>query len=660
MNNSITHTDGGRLLEALFTIFLKMDSHLAMPTMQWYEQVTNIIDQYGREKYQQQVLTWLDFRLGEKIVHDEKIRLYWQLDKIKPGLPDGLEAMAHAAATTVPEWYAQVNGTHFTHDYEYPAPASMVYQFYYTVPGRLLRGVIHTAAILRTPKIFAMVETFGINCPEECLDVVHVYEQLPKEEAICRIMQLRERLHSYSAIWRIDERLRRGLRFKKKRLPQDIKAAFVSTHGLDGDHKLSKEVGAYQLQLDILHYAPFKVIWQENGRVVEQPSSTAIKAATSLISELRGISRKINRQLADECKRMEVWFLEPKSWTYRDWWPAYILHPLTGAVGKRLIWLFTNKTQQAAAIWTPEGAFVTAGGTLLDWIDDRTIVTLWNPITASPELIAQWQCYMMQEQIKQPFRQAFREVYRLPASTPPDADIDGTFAGHILALEGMENLSRSVNWDYSGTHRSYRDIWASFRIERLQEFGHCVRSWGASHGKTWYVEFFADGRRKVLLDVRPEIYSECLHDIDLFVRTLNIGNDPLWEGQGDENIRSCWYRYAFDDLLESAKIRRIILKHVIPYLSISGKVSLEGNFMRVQGGLHSYKIHIGSANVLRESDNTFIRLNTDGKGTGLHKIFMPVERDKILSVIICKALLLAEDREEGEVKLRRDPYRKPE
>jgi hypothetical protein len=61
----------------------------------------------------------------------------------------------------------------------------------------------------------------------------------------------------------------------------------------------------------------------------------------------------------------------------------------------------------------------------------------------------------------------------------------------------------------------------------------------------------------------------------------------------------------------------------------------------VHGNLHSYRIHLGSANILIEPQDRYLCIVPDRRpSTG--RLFLPFE-DERLSVILSKAMLLAAD-----------------
>jgi hypothetical protein len=150
-----------------------------------------------------------------------------------------------------------------------------------------------------------------------------------------------------------------------------------------------------------------------------------------------------------------------------------------------------------------------------------------------------------------------------------------------------------------------------------------------------------------LADVPPLAFSEVMRDVDLFVGVTSVGNDPTWTDNGlFGRYRESWDRFAFGDLFPSAITRKAVLERIVPRLKIADRCSFADRFLIVRGDLRTYKIHMGSGNILMEPDNHYLCI-VPGQGIGskpLGRVFLPFEGDPTLSIIISKALLLADDR----------------
>jgi hypothetical protein len=146
-----------------------------------------------------------------------------------------------------------------------------------------------------------------------------------------------------------------------------------------------------------------------------------------------------------------------------------------------------------------------------------------------------------------------------------------------------------------------------------------------------------------LADVPPLVLSEVLRDVDLFVGVASVGNDPLWQDGGpDGRFRDYWTTYGFGELGQTAQTRRDLLAKLVPRLAIGGQCTIEDRFLHVKGARHTYKIHLGSGNIMIEPDNRYLCIVPKSATTDT---YLPFEGDRTLAVILSKALMLAKDTE---------------
>ncbi len=141
--------------------------------------------------------------------------------------------------------------------------------------------------------------------------------------------------------------------------------------------------------------------------------------------------------------------------------------------------------------------------------------------------------------------------------------------------------------------------------------------------------------------------SEILRDVDLFVGVASVGNDPAWsDGGPDGRHVDYWNRFSFGDLSATGQTRKTVLERLIPRLKIASRCTFRDKFLVVRGDLRTYKIHLGSGNILMEPNDQYLCIvsrrstNDPAGGSG---VFLPFEGDNTLSIILSKALLLAAD-----------------
>ncbi|HVT89099.1 MAG TPA: hypothetical protein VHD56_09625 [Tepidisphaeraceae bacterium] len=83
----------------------------------------------------------------------------------------------------------------------------------------------------------------------------------------------------------------------------------------------------------------------------------------------------------------------------------------------------------------------------------------------------------------------------------------------------------------------------------------------------------------------------------------------------------------------------------MPRLRIADRCSFSDKFLVLRGSKRTYKIHLGSGNILMEPNDQYLCIVPDRRvqADGENKLFLPFEGDNTLSIIISKAFLLAED-----------------
>jgi hypothetical protein len=147
-----------------------------------------------------------------------------------------------------------------------------------------------------------------------------------------------------------------------------------------------------------------------------------------------------------------------------------------------------------------------------------------------------------------------------------------------------------------------------------------------------------------LEQIPPLVFSEILRDVDLFVGVASVGNDPNWSDGGPQGrYRDYWQSYSFGELSATAQTRRALLGRLIPRLKIADRCTLSDRFLVVRGTLRTYKIHLGSSNILMAPNDQYLCIVPKQTTAGGERVFLPFEGDGTLSVILSKAFLLADD-----------------
>ncbi|GAB3851524.1 hypothetical protein GCM10029963_39490 [Micromonospora andamanensis] len=84
------------------------------------------------------------------------------------------------------------------------------------------------------------------------------------------------------------------------------------------------------------------------------------------------------------------------------------------------------------------------------------------------------------------------------------------------------------------------------------------------------------------------------------------------------------------------------------------RARLDGRFLVVDGDLRTYRIHLGSGNILMSPNDEYLCIVPDrSTGRAGEQQFLPFEGDGMLAVILSKALLLAKDAEITDASITR-------
>jgi hypothetical protein len=386
------------------------------------------------------------------------------------------------------------------------------------------------------------------------------------------------------------------------------------------------------------------------------------------------MSAEARQTVAAQRARLESLFLMERSWLLEDWQARYRRQPLLAPMVARLIWSFESGTGLSGLAMPIDGCIVGADGEAFEPEPASTRVRLWHPIDSDAETVARWRGFLAQRQIVQPFKQAHRELYRLPKLGDHDATQWRGFSGHIVRQGQFKALCDERGWRYHvqgrwvrGDGRATRELEAwDLRVELSVEPSGRDDENGAARMlydflTTGAVRFqYQDGTPCPLQQVPAIALSEILRDVDLFVGVCSIGTDAGWARRGGQTaFGDYWRDYAFGELKVAAQIRREVLEELLPGLSFAPRCTLDGRFLVVNGDRRTYRIHIGSGNVLMSPNDTLLVFPSPKRSQpGEPQVLMPFEGDTMLAQILSRATVLAGDGEIADAALRRQISRR--
>jgi hypothetical protein len=445
----------------------------------------------------------------------------------------------------------------------------------------------------------------------------------------------------------------------------ELEEVSVPTCGLTavGEHR--QQLGDYTALLQVTD-GKAAVSWIKPDGKTQASVPAAVKAMfAGELKALKRTEKEIDKLLPAQRDRLEQLFRQERSWPLGEFRARFLDHPLVGALARRLIWHFTTGTHAGAGIWH-DGRIIDERSRALDWLGEEARVSLWHPLNATVEQVQAWRQWLEGCPVRQPFKQAHREIYLLTDAERQTGVYSNRFAAHILKQHQFSALCQQRGWGYrlQGEWDSHNtptldmpawELRAEFWVEPAREDGPLLERGDLSHGAVYLflstdqVRFYR-GQEPTplpLADVPPLAFSEVLRDVDLFIGVASVGNDPNWADGGRlGRHRAYWESYSFGELFPSAQTRKAVLERLVPRLKIAGRCSFSDRFLVVRGDLRTYKIHLGSGNVLMSPDDHYLCIvPKQGAAAGPGgKVFLPFEGDPMLSIILSKALLLAEDK----------------
>ncbi|MEL6373253.1 MAG: DUF4132 domain-containing protein [Pseudomonadota bacterium] len=558
--------------------------------------------------------------------------------------------------------------THGGHSHVYTERA-----LYLDADKALLKGLVFSLLAFHDSRTLDLVARLGARCFEKIPGVgpaaagvgnacLHVLANTKGLEGVSHLSRLKLRIKQSNTQKLIETLLTKRAEKLGLKPAQIEEMAAPDFDLVDGARTVAFD--DYALTLRMTGVGKTALTWTKPDGSPQKSVPAFVKSDkrhSERLKALRVTAKSAQQASTAQRDRIDRLFVEDMSWPYEDFARYYLDHGLVSMIARAMIWWLQTGDARQAGLFV-DGAWQDVHGRALA-IDETTVVRLWHPIEAETDDVLAWRDRLDQLEITQPLKQAYREIYVVTDAEVNTRVYSNRMASHLLKQHQFNVLTALRGWKYTlmGAYDDGRESETASKI--LTAYGIQAEYWvdevadddAFNEAGIWlYVATDQVRFRKVdqpdaamdIIDVPAIVFSEIMRDVDLFVGVASVGNDPQWRdgGAARETQREYWHTYAFGELGEVAKTRQAVLERLLPRLKIRDKAWIDGRFLHVKGTRHTYKIHIGSTNIMiAPMDRYLCIVPGRSKDTNLETIRLPFEGDRGLSIVLSKAFMLAAD-----------------
>ena len=295
-------------------------------------------------------------------------------------------------------------------------------------------------------------------------------------------------------------------------------------------------------------------------------------------------------------------------------------HPVVKAMLSKLV-LFNPETQ-ASGFWQ-DGKLLSAEGTL-------------TPLKAADKLLiahpshlfyaVQWdlyQKYLFDKELKQPFKQVFRELYVPTKDELETSNRSERYQGHQVQPQKTVALLRGRGW----TVNYEEGLQKVYHKEGFRATLYAAADWytpsDVEAPTLEYVVFYhlKDGKEVPMKEINPVIFSEVMRDVDLVVSVAHVGGVDPEASHSTLQMRGALAR-------ESARLFKL------------SNVEVKERHILVKNEHGDYSLHLGSGMISKGGlQLNVVAVQSQHRG----RVFLPfVDDDPKTAEIISKMKLLAE------------------
>lgn len=390
------------------------------------------------------------------------------------------------------------------------------------------------------------------------------------------------------------------------------------------DHFTPKEVEDVALSLSVAADGAVSLVCTKGGKPLKAVPAKLKKNAYVL--ELKDAEKNLKEQYRRAKKMLEEMMEDGTPLLAREIANVMTYNPVIAPLLKPLVF------QSGTALgFYEDGVLVAPDGTRTELAEDAEVKIAHALDLYESGTWADYQRYLFEKEIRQPFKQVFRELY-IKTADEHGKESSHRYAGHQVQPAKTVALLKTRRWVIDGSEGLQRIYYKANIIARIYALADWYSPADIEAPTLEWVEFFdrKTFQRLPIDDVPDLIFSEVMRDVDLVVSVAHVG------GVDPEASHS------------TVEMRRAIVQFNLPLFKLDN-VRLEGAHAHIHGKLGDYTVHLGSGVIQQKAGAMVSVLPVHSQHRG--RLFLPfLDEDPKTAEILSKIILFAED---GKIK---DPF----
>lgn len=377
-----------------------------------------------------------------------------------------------------------------------------------------------------------------------------------------------------------------------------------------------KEIGEFKLYIDIDELGQSKVVCEKEGKQLK--SLPAKLKKDKYVEKLKAAHKNLKEQYRRSRKMLEE-AMEDATEFYGREISNLMKHPVVAPILQNLVFISGEDTG-----YYQEGSLVDPKGRKVSVEDEMGLRIAHCLDLYRSGMWADYQEDLFHRQVKQSFKQVFRELY-IKTEDEKGSETSLRYAGHQVQPAKTVAALKTRRWVVDNEEGLQKVYYKQNIIAKIYALADWFSPADIEAPTLEWVNFY-DRRtfRTIKIDEVPDlIFSEVMRDVDLAVSIAHVG------GVDPEASHS------------TVEMRRAIAQFNLELFKLKN-VSFTEKHALIEGKRASYTVHLGSGVIHQKAGAEIHVLPVHSQHRG--RLFLPfVDEDPKTAEIMSKILLFAED-----------------